>query len=65
MTTLDVNGAQLFVQEVGVGPVALVLHGGLGIEQFLVTIGAKCDDPPILKLRDPSSLGLVTKPGSG
>ena len=35
MTTLDVNGAQLFVQEVGVGPVALVLHGGLGLDQHL------------------------------
>ena len=30
---LDVNGVQLFVQEVGAGPVALVLHGGLGIDQ--------------------------------
>jgi proline iminopeptidase len=33
MTTLDVNGTQVFMQEVGVGPVALVLHGGLGIDQ--------------------------------
>jgi proline iminopeptidase len=30
---LDVNGAQLFVQEAGTGPVALVLHGGLGLDQ--------------------------------
>ncbi len=30
---LGVNGTQLFMQEVGGGPVVLVLHGGLGIEQ--------------------------------
>jgi proline iminopeptidase len=30
---LDVNGVQLFIQEVGAGPVALVLHGGLGVDQ--------------------------------
>jgi proline iminopeptidase len=30
---LDVNGAQLFVEQVGSGPVALVLHGGLGVDQ--------------------------------
>jgi hypothetical protein len=33
VTMLDVNGAQLFMQEIGVGPVALVLHGGLGVDQ--------------------------------
>src|SRR5690349_17838716 len=33
VTMLDVNGTQLFVQEVGAGPVAVVLHGGLGIDQ--------------------------------
>src|SRR4051812_49111530 len=32
---LDVNGAELFVDEVGGGPVALVLHGGLGRTQQL------------------------------
>ena len=33
VTMLDVNGAQLFMQEIGSGPVALVLHGGLGVDQ--------------------------------
>jgi proline iminopeptidase len=33
MVMVDMHGAQLFVQELGAGPVALVLHGGLGIDQ--------------------------------
>lgn len=31
-SVVEVNGAGLHVQEVGDGPVALVLHGGLGID---------------------------------
>ena len=32
MRTVDVPGAQIVVEEVGDGPVALVLHGGLGLD---------------------------------
>jgi proline iminopeptidase len=32
MGTIDVSGATLFLEAVGDGPVALVLHGGLGID---------------------------------
>jgi pimeloyl-ACP methyl ester carboxylesterase len=33
VTMRDVNGAQLFMQEIDRGPVALVLHGGLAVDQ--------------------------------
>jgi proline iminopeptidase len=35
VTIVDVNGSQLFMQEFGSGPIALVLHGGLGVAQQL------------------------------
>lgn len=35
MPTIAVDGAELHVEEVGGGPVALVLHGGLGIDHTM------------------------------
>ncbi len=33
MPTVEVNGVGLHIEEVGSGPPALVLHGGLGVDQ--------------------------------
>jgi pimeloyl-ACP methyl ester carboxylesterase len=58
MPNVDVNGAQLWVEESGAGPAVVFVHGGLGDSRLWIPVArlAEVDSDHYLSLREPEQV---------